>query len=78
MALNGPAGVWSATLIVKNHDLGVHTFTVDDLGINEAIIGGSEQLISIAASSPGSYGFVCQIPGHEEMKGTLVVLASAQ
>ena len=67
-----------ATLVVKNQDLGVHTFTVEALGINEVIIGGSEQLIAIASSSPGSFEFVCEIVGHEDMKGTIVVQAAAQ
>ena len=65
------------TLIVKNDDLGVHTFTVRDLGINEVVIGGSEKLIAIASSAPGNYEFVCEIPGHEAMRGTLVVQAAA-
>ena len=67
-----------ATLVVKNQDLSVHTFTVEALGISEVIIGGSEQLITIASSSPGSFEFVCEIPGHEEMSGTLVVQVAAQ
>ena len=66
------------TLVVKNDDLGVHTFTVRELGINEVVIGGSEKLIAIATSDPGNYEFVCEIPGHEAMKGTLVVQAAAQ
>ena len=66
------------TLVVKNDDLGVHTFTVHELGINEVVIGGSEKLIVIAASDPGNYEFVCTIPGHEAMKGTLVVQAVPQ
>ena len=65
------------TLVVKNGDLGAHTFTIRELGINEAVIGGSERLITIAASDRGTYEIVCEIPGHEAMKGTLVVQAAA-
>ncbi len=65
------------TLVVKNGDLGAHTFTIRELGINEAVIGGSERLITITASDPGTYEIVCEIPGHEAMKGTLVVQAAA-
>ena len=64
--------------VLKNDDLGVHTFTIRELGINEVVIGGSEKLVAIAASDPGNYEFVCTIPGHEAMKGTLVVQAAAQ
>ncbi len=67
-----------ATLVVKNDDLVVHTFIVEELGINEVIIGGSEKLIAISASSPGSFAYVCEIYGHEDMKGTLVVQAAAR
>ena len=67
-----------ATLVVKNDDVMVHTFTVPELGINEVIIAGSEKLIAIAAANPGSFAYVCEIFGHEAMKGTLVVQAAAQ
>ena len=67
-----------ATLVVKNDDLVVHTFIVEELGINEVIIAGSEKLIAITATSPGSFAYVCEIFGHEAMKGTLVVQAAAQ
>ena len=67
-----------AMLVVKNSDLVAHTFTVEGLGINEVIIGGSEKLIAIAASSPGSFAYVCEFFGHEEMKGTIVVQAAPQ
>ncbi len=67
-----------ATLVVKNDDLVVHTFIVEELGINEVIIGGSEKLITIPAASPGSFAFVCEIFGHEAMTGTLVVQTAAQ
>ncbi|MCI0816132.1 MAG: cupredoxin domain-containing protein, partial [Chloroflexi bacterium] len=66
----------AVTLIVKNDDLSVHTFTVHELGINEVVIGGSEKLIAIAAADPGNYEIVCEIPGHEAMTGTLVVEAA--
>ncbi len=56
----------------------LHTFIVEELGINEVIIGGSEKLIAITASSPGSFAYVCEIFGHEDMRGTLVVEAVAQ
>ena len=67
-----------AMLVVKNDDLVVHTFVVEELGISEVIIGGSEKLIAIAASSPGSFAYVCEIFGHEEMEGTIVVQAAPQ
>lgn len=67
-----------AMLVVKNSDLVAHTFTVEELGINEVIIGGSEKLIAISASSPGSFAYVCEIYGHEEMRGTIVVQAAPQ
>lgn len=67
-----------ATLVVKNNDLRIHTFTIPELGISEVVLGGSEKLIAIAASNPGNFEFVCEIQWHDAMKGTLVVEAAVQ
>jgi plastocyanin len=62
------------TVRFTNHDLFWHTFTVRDLNINlEAPVGGTRQ--ATFEVRPGTYRFVCRIPGHERagMKGTLVI-----
>ena len=60
-------------LVVKNGDLGVHTFTIDELGVDVTVLGGSEKLVELPSSAKGTYEYVCTIPGHESMTGTLVL-----
>jgi plastocyanin len=66
-------------VLVRNDDPFLHTFTVDELGIDEVVTPGSEKLIAIP-SRPGSYFLYCQPhtgdkedPGEDDMVGTLVV-----
>lgn len=37
------------------------------------IVGGSEKLVTVGPLAPGEYEFACEIPGHEDQRGTLVV-----
>ena len=60
-------------LVIENNDLVIHTFTIKDLNVEYAMGGRSEKLADIPAAAPGTYEFTCQVPGHEDMKGTLVV-----
>ena len=62
------------TVILVNHDLFWHTFTVDQLGLNLAVPGNSARRITFKAA-PGMYHFYCAIPGHAGigMQGTLTV-----
>ena len=62
-------------LFVKNSDLAVHTFTIKDLNIDIGFGGLSEQIVEIPQLAAGTYAYTCQVPGHEDMKGTLVVSA---
>ena len=60
-------------LLVRNGDFGVHTFTVLGVTPSTGIVGGSEKLVTIGPLAPGEYEFACEIPGHEDQRGTLVV-----
>lgn len=60
-------------VVLKNSDLSVHTFTIEELGIDHQILFRNEELIELPALEPGEYTYVCTVPGHESMKGTLVV-----
>ena len=62
------------TVIVVNHDLFWHTFTINQLGLNLPVPGNSERQITFKAR-PGTYHFYCAIPGHSAlgMQGTLTV-----
>ncbi len=62
------------SVFVSNKDLFWHTFTVGDLDVNVTVPVGAERRATFEAR-PGTYGFVCAIPGHTQagMKGTLTV-----
>lgn len=61
-------------LVVKNSDLFWHTFTIRELKANVNVPVSAQRELSFRAP-PGTYEFVCAIPGHTQagMKGTLTV-----
>ncbi len=52
-----------------------HTFTIDELGVNQFFTYGKDATITFTASQKGIFQFYCAVPGHKEggMVGTLVV-----
>lgn len=52
-----------------------HTFTIDELGVNQEFTWGKDTDISFVASKKGTFQFYCAVPGHKEsgMVGTLTV-----
>ena len=67
-----PAGT-AFHAVIRNRDILLHTFTINDLDIDYQVGPDSEILVSLRPPEPGIYEFTCEIPGHEDMKGTLVV-----
>ena len=68
-----------SSVLVRNDDPFLHTFTVDELDIDETITIGSEKLIRIP-SEPGTYVLYCvphtgdrEDPDENDMVGTLRV-----
>jgi plastocyanin len=61
-------------LTVRNDDLFWHTFTVPDLHIDARLATRATRSIALDLP-PGSYRFVCAIPGHDQagMHGTLII-----
>lgn len=62
------------TLHLVNEDLWWHTFTIEELGVDLKVPMGAERSVTFTAE-PGTYHFVCTIPGHDQigMHGVLVV-----
>ena len=60
-------------LIVKNEDLFMHTFTIDDLDVDVTVGPNGEKAVRIPPAGAGNYEYKCTIPGHESMTGTLTV-----
>ena len=59
-------------VFVENKDLFRHTFTIEDLDISEDLGPGQDVRVELSAE-PGEYEFICEVPGHEDMEGTLTV-----
>lgn len=62
----------TVTITVTN--AGIHTFTIDELGINEPLRGSSTSF-QVTPTKIGTFTFYCAVPGHRErgQVGTLVV-----
>ncbi|HET7482876.1 MAG TPA: cupredoxin domain-containing protein [Actinomycetota bacterium] len=61
------------TVAVVNKDLGSHTFTIDELDVNESLPGQATTRVSFDAP-PGTYTYYCAVQGHRPtMHGTLTV-----
>jgi plastocyanin len=63
----------NVSVFIENEDLTAHTFTIDELGIDEAIPGGGSARAVVEDAEPGTYEFRCEVTGHDDMKGTLTV-----
>jgi plastocyanin len=59
-------------VFVDNADSFRHTFSIDALNVDLEIPGGKATRVEFIAE-PGTYEFYCAVPGHEDMKGVLVV-----
>lgn len=52
-----------------------HTFTIDELSVNQQFTYGKDATVMFTASEKGTFQFYCSVPGHKEggMIGTLIV-----
>ena len=62
-----PAGVW-----IDNKDGIRHTFTIEELDVDLEIPALKAKRVEFDAVA-GTYTYICTVPGHENMTGTLVV-----
>jgi heme/copper-type cytochrome/quinol oxidase subunit 2 len=72
-APTGVSATSSSVLYVDNRDLFHHTFTVDALGIDVDLPAATARTVSLDGAVPGVYDIVCDVPGHEDMVGTLEI-----
>ncbi len=63
------------SLTYVNLDPTPHDFTIDELGV-KVVVGAKETRTVSFEAGPGTYTFICSIPGHREsgMEGTISVL----
>ncbi|MEA2447061.1 MAG: hypothetical protein QOK47_698 [Actinomycetota bacterium] len=60
------------SVFVENKDIFSHTFEIEELDVHLDLPGSSKKRIDFDAPL-GEYEFRCTIPGHDDMRGTLVV-----
>jgi uncharacterized cupredoxin-like copper-binding protein len=62
-------------IIIKNSDASVHTFTINEIGVNVENPASRTSLAAFKADKVGTYIFYCAIPGHREagMEGKITV-----
>ena len=60
-------------LVLRNDDLYIHTFTIDELGIDATIGPRGEKALSLSPCNTEIFEYKCTVPGHESMAGTLTV-----
>lgn len=66
-AAAGSKGVW-----IENKDGIHHTFTIEELGVDLEIPALKAKRVEFDART-GTYEYICTIPGHENMRGTLTI-----
>lgn len=73
-----PATSDGASVVVRNQDPFMHTFTIDDLGIDVELLPGSASVVELPAT-PGTWTYYC-IPhsgeagaGEDDMAATLTI-----
>jgi uncharacterized cupredoxin-like copper-binding protein len=68
-----------ASITVANNGKTQHDFTVTGLAATELLEPGSEETIELAGLEPGTYDFICSVPGHADsgMKGAITVADGA-
>lgn len=59
-------------IFVDNEDFFRHTFSIDALEVDFELPGRKAARVVFSAE-PGTYEFYCAVPGHEDMRGELVV-----
>ena len=60
-------------IVVKNNDLFVHTFEIDELGVKHTVLPFSELLIELRPANTGEFTFESRAAMTGDMEGTLVV-----
>ena len=60
-------------ILVKNNDFFVHTFEIDELGVEHTVLPFSELLIDLRPTNTGEFTYRSEAPMTGDMEGKLVV-----
>lgn len=55
-----------------------HVFAITEYGINKMISHGKTEQVRFVADKAGTFAYTCTIPGHQDMKGSLIVSQEIQ
>lgn len=63
------------SIVITIQNTGLHTFTIDELGVNERLPGSGTYTVEFTPDKKGSFEYYCAVPGHREagMVGVLMV-----
>lgn len=59
-------------LIITSQDV-THRFIMQGYDINKELKQGEDVIIEFTADKEGTFTFYCDVPGHEKMRGKLIV-----
>ena len=63
----------TARIVVKNNDFFVHTFEIDELGVDHTVLPFSERLIELLPANTGEFTYRSKAAMTGDMEGKLVV-----
>jgi plastocyanin len=69
---NVTASAGAIGFFIENKDRVRHTFVIDEEDVKEEVPASTDRRLEVTLE-PGTYEFYCDVPGHEDMKGTLEV-----
>jgi plastocyanin len=66
------AAVGNVAFFVENRDRVRHTFVIEGTDVKQELPAARDRRVEVNLTA-GEYRFICDVPGHERMEGTLVV-----
>lgn len=69
--LEAPAG--RVAFFLENRDVFRHTFVIEGHEVKAEMPGSKDRRVEVDLAA-GEYRYICDVPGHERMEGTLTVL----
>jgi plastocyanin len=59
--------------LIRNDDSYAHTFTIDEVELDQYVAPRSDRLITVTFGRTGTYELYCAVTGHEDMTGDIEV-----
>ena len=59
--------------LIRNDDSYAHTFTIDEIELDQYVAPRSDRLVTVTFDRTGTYDLYCAVTGHEDMNGKIDV-----